>query len=190
MTSASFRPEAKLVDIPIFRDEKGIGFQKLAGCLAATEAGEVIKAVVLDGDVVEAIVSGSKEWTDADMPSDRQVIARDLREERLQVPYMTLSTEMAMPGITVVPEHGVVHLLARGFRSTGAAGAELVITLDAGDAEQRTYGEDDGTARTKVAIPPGMSYGEHVIEVIQELGDDRLLARASFVVAAVDEVDQ
>ena len=55
-------------NLDIVEFKNGEGFEGLKGCLAAIENGEIIKAIVLKGTKIFAIISGQEEFSKPQTP--------------------------------------------------------------------------------------------------------------------------
>jgi hypothetical protein len=186
--------------LDIVESEGGWGFKAVPGPLAAVRAGHVVTGVILDGGGrIWGILSAKVAF----QPSKRrsgvsplrpggEEVADTSKRERAR-PYVTLSTNLAMPGLPVVGADGVLHVLVRDV------GADLVPALELRvDGEvvsermmiERRTGEKEGQLLVRLVLPESLPKGEHGLEVVDRSQRGKTLARASFVTAEIDDFDE
>ena len=65
-----------------------------------------------------------------------------------------------------------------------------MITIDSLPVDQTAKVREDGTAQSELKVQTSqLSYGKHLIQVIQEVDDKQVISGGSFVKAAIDDFD-
>lgn len=66
-----------------------------------------------------------------------------------------------------------------------------MISIDALPVDQTAKVREDGTAQSELTVQtPQLSYGKHLVQVIQEVDGKQVISSGSFVKAAIDDFDE
>ena len=114
-------------------------------------------------------------------------------KRKAAAPYVTLSTNLAMPGLPVVGADGALYVLVRDVSADLMPALELRVDGEAvteSMVTQRRAGEKAGQLLVHLFLPESLPKGEHTLEVLDRSGRGKTLARASFVTAEIDDFDE
>ena len=171
----------------IVESEKEAGFEELKGCLAALENGEIIKGIILKGNEIIGIISGPEEFKDPEKQREQKY---DIMTEEAKQPYLFISTSIPMAGIPVIGEDGIVTVFATGFRFDPDIDNYSDVILDGQAVVKNAKVMEDGSINYEFKVSEELSYGQHIVEVIQKVEDKEIMASSSFVKAAIDDFDE
>ena len=167
----------------IVESEQGEGFNGLEGCLAVVREGGIIKGIMLKDNEVIGIISGKQEFTDIAINPDNisENILREPDSNQLEPsPYLLISTSIPITGTSVLGNDGTIHIIARGFKFNPIGDNFVKIKFD-GRLIKRTFKiMQDGTVNSQLKAPEDLSMGRHMIQVIQEIDGQELIASQYF----------
>jgi hypothetical protein len=191
-------------ELNIVEAEKGDGFEGLEGCLAAVQKGEIIKGIILkqNQNQIVGIISGKEEFKEEEQEEEEEERQVDegaqggsgenepgerRHETNSKQPYLFITTNIPLSGNHVLGNDGIIHVFARNFKFDPNGKNDVMITVDSIPIEQTAKVREDGTIQSQVEVHPNdLSYGKHIVQIIQHLDNEEITAIESFVKASVD----
>jgi len=188
-------------DLNIVESEKGEGFDKLEGCIAALKNDGVIKGVVLKENKIIGILSGKDVNSVKNMESGTenqqfkgasdQLIDKSMGEDNSDSstqPYLFVSTTIPMSGESVIGNEGIINIFARGFKFDPQGNNEVTITIDEMVRDVKDKVSIEGTVVSQLRVTTNeLLPGKHTIQVKQEILNNELVAEGSFIRTAMDD---
>ncbi len=178
----------------IIESEQGEGFSELQGCLAVIQDGGIVKGIMLKENEVIGIISGKQEFTEVairpDNTSDDILKEPDSNQWAPNQPYLFITTSMPVMGTCILGNEGVIHIFATGFKFDPNAHNSVMTKIDEQLINQTINIIQDGTVRSQLKVPEDLSYGQHIVQVIQNVDDEEIKASSTFVKATIENFDE
>ncbi len=194
-------------ELNIVESKQGEGFNKFNGCLAAISQGEMIKGVILKENQIFGIISGKREFRDEENKVDEEntipikgefTEGKNKSDFKSKVkdsgidknkPYLFISTSIPIMGTHVVGSDGVINLFAKGFKFSSNRKNQVEILIDS-QVIQSAKVMQDGHVRSNIKVSKELSFGQHIVKIVQNVNRESITASESFVKAVVDDIDE
>jgi hypothetical protein len=196
-------------ELNIVESEQGEGFDGLKGCLAAIDNGEIIEGIVLKENEIFGIISGKEEFKEEKNKVDQVDFIgpkeEDLKEGKndpdykskgkdksivSKKPYLFISTSIPIMGTSVVGSDGIIKLFAKGFKFVPKRNNDVKIMIDSEVIDKSAKVTQGGNVRSQLKVSKELSYGHHIVKIVQKVNRKSITASERFVKAVIDEIDK
>ena len=101
----------------------------------------------------------------------------------------SLVTSIPIMGTNVVGSDGIINLFAKGFKFVPKGKNDVKIMIDSQVIDKSAKVTQDGNVRSQLKISQELSFGEHIIKMVQKLNNKSLIATERFTKIVIDDMD-